>query len=456
MKKDKKFLSELESNLEGVSSKNKKKIIEKYDLLIKNEKENGKKITVILKEIGKPKEIAEKEKALLGKEPLTLRIKEKAKKISSSAKESINKAKKNLKKKKKEKEKAVKNKIEVDKSKIKEEKKKLKEEKKALKKKLREEKKELKNKIKEENKKKKDGEKDKKPLFSFLTKDISFKKKKEEKEGILVPYEEEKASPSEIVSDIKEEIQEEISEVSEIVSEKRLFESKKDRRKRIFFKTIGVIITILLMVIWFWAATIFIASLFAYLDGIKFIGFCIALGGLTFLLLWIIVMVNRAVFRKKNNLVLNLVVSFVCLGIIGFGIVHGMKQVSEIKTVKDVSTKYSMTTKLSTYTLPSEPNEKFTITFNSNYNTQYNIKHDNTLKNKIRIEVKYYECYYDYYMKQTSNSTYISLKLDDRDRLSIYIDDLKEGLVFDNDELSRYSVRITVNPKDEGRLIIQN
>ena len=472
MKKDKKFLSELESNLEGVSSKNKKKIIDKYDNLIKEGKEQNKKITVILKELGKPKEVAEKEKALLGKEPALLRLKESAKKAKKNASDSLRKLKKSVKKKLKNKDKkkaAIKNevdkeKIKVEKTKIKEEKKKLKEEKnlerkkiKEEKKKLKLEKKELKKKIKEEkNKDKEKKDKEKKPIFGFLTKDISLKKKEKEKESIIVPYEGEKTTPSEIVSDIKEEIKEEISEVSEIVSENRLFESKKDRRKRIILKTLGVIITIILMFIWLWVAIVFIASLFAYLDGIKFIGICIALGGLTFLILWIIVMVNRLVFRKKHNLVLNLVVSFICLGVIAFGVVHGVKQISEIKTVKDVSVKYSLTTKLSTYNLPSEPNEKFIIEFNSNYKTQYTMKYDNTLKNKFRIEVKYYECYYDYYMKQTSNSTYISLKLDDRDRLSVYIDDLKEGLVFDNDELARYSVRITVNPKDAQRLVIYN
>ena len=40
--------------------------------------------------------------------------------------------------------------------------------------------------------------------------------------------------------------------------------------------------------------------------------------------------------------------------------------------------------------------------------------------------------------------------------MSTLFDDLKEGLVFDNDELARYSVRITVNPKDAQRLVIYN
>ena len=165
-------------------------------------------------------------------------------------------------------------------------------------------------------------------------------------------------------------------------------------------------------------------------------------------------MVNRAIFKKKKGWKLNVIVTVISIIIIAFGIVTGLKQVSEIETVKDVSIKYSMTNKLNTYELSSDKSQKFTLTFNSNYNTQYTLNYDDTLKNKIKVEVKYYECYYDYYIKETSNSAYISLKLDDRDRLSVYIDDLKEGKVFDNDELSRYSVKISVNPNDAGRLVI--
>ena len=133
-----------------------------------------------------------------------------------------------------------------------------------------------------------------------------------------------------------------------------------------------------------------------------------------------------------------------------------IKQVSEIKTVKDVNIKYNMTNKFNTYEFSNDPDKKYAITFNSNYNTQYIIDYDDTLNNKFKLEVKYYECYYDYYIKETSNNIYVSLKLDNRDRLSVYIDDIKEGLVFDNDELSRYFVKITVNPKDAERLVINN
>ena len=66
MKKDKKFLSELESNLVGVKDKYKKEIIEKYQNKIIEEKNNKKKITAILKELGDTKDIAASEIEALG------------------------------------------------------------------------------------------------------------------------------------------------------------------------------------------------------------------------------------------------------------------------------------------------------------------------------------------------------------------------------------------------------
>ena len=165
-------------------------------------------------------------------------------------------------------------------------------------------------------------------------------------------------------------------------------------------------------------------------------------------------MVNRSIFKKKMSAKLNLIIIIISIVIIALGIVLTIKQISEIKTIKDVSAKYSMTTKMSNYDLPMDTTKPFTLTFNSNYNTQYTVNYDDKIKDRVKIEVKYYECYYDYYIKQTANSAYISLKLDNRDRLAVYIDDLKDGLVFDNDELSRYSVKITINSADADRLVI--
>ena len=468
MKKDKKFLGELEKCLEGVSLKNKEIILEKYRNIIAEEREKNKKISVILKELGKPSEIAEKEKELLGKESFFDKIKNKIYEFKSSrSNNELKEEKKKLKEEQKQAKKELKEEKKQSKKELKEEKKKLIEEieeekqkaKKELnneKEKFNEEKDEIKKEIKKEkeeiNEEKKELRENKfKAFFASLTKDISFKKKDKKKEEFV-----ENVKDTNIIEEALEEVKEEVSEVSEIVSENRLFEIKSDRRKRIILKTLGVILTVLLLFIWLWVTVVFLASLFAYLDGVKFIGINVGLLGLDLLILWVIILVNKAIFKKKSKFLINIIVSVVLLFIVALGIVLSVKQISEIKTVKDVSVKYSMTNKVNTYYLPSEEDKKFVINFNSNYKTQYLLEYDNTLKDKVKVEVKYYECYYDYFIKETSNNIYISLKLDNRDRLSVYIDDLKEGLVFDNDELSRYVVKIKVHPNNASRLVILN
>ena len=54
----------------------------------------------------------------------------------------------------------------------------------------------------------------------------------------------------------------------------------------------------------------------------------------------------------------------------------------------------------------------------------------------------------------TNNNVYISLKIDDRDRISSYISDFKEGKIYSTDELSRYTIKITINENDKDRLEI--
>ena len=159
MKKDKKFLKDLEENLEGISQKNKDAILEKYRNLIKEGKESKKKITVILKELGDPKEIASKEKELLGKESFVVKFKEKFNSNISSLKNKMKRDDKKKKDKKEKKEKVKKEKKEkIDKSLEKNRK----ELKKQIKKEKRKLKKELKAEIKEKNKKDKQEKKEKK------------------------------------------------------------------------------------------------------------------------------------------------------------------------------------------------------------------------------------------------------------------------------------------------------
>lgn len=394
MKKDKKFLNDLENCLNSIGKKKRDAIVLKYQEIINQELENKRRIKEIIKELGTPEEVAQKE---------INNIKSNKRNILSFLK----REKKDKKKKKTLKDLFIKkNKKRKKKSSVN---------------------------IKERFK----------AIWIKITKDISFKKK-------------EKIKPTEVVEDIVEDVQEEISEVTQIVTEKHLFESKKTRTRRIILKTLGIVLIGILLFIWLWITVVFIASLVAFLDGIRIIGINIALFGLELLLFWIVIMVNRAVFKKKNNIKLNIIIIIIAVLLIGIGIAFTITKLSKIESVEDVSEKYSMTTKFDTYFMPSDENIKMYILFNSNYDTQYMINYDNTLDNKIKIEVKYYECYYDYYAKKSSNNIYVSLKLDKRDRLSVYLNDFKDGKIYDNEELSRYVVKISVNKKDYERLVIEN
>lgn len=255
------------------------------------------------------------------------------------------------------------------------------------------------------------------------------------------------------IEDVIEESKEEIINVSEIVTDKNIFENRSTRIKRIIYKTLGVILTIILLFIWLWLVIIFMASIFALLDGVKIYGINIALFGIVLLVLTIVILINKSIFRKKISLKWSLIFIISFIVIIAFGITLSLKEISKIKTTHDVSDKYTMTRSFTTYKIPSN-NKPLYITFNSNYKTKYIIEYDESMKGKIGVEVKYYECYYDYFIKKGSDNIYISLKLNKRDRLSVYIDDLKEGKIYDNDELERYTVKITGSKSDIEKVII--
>lgn len=546
MKKDKKFLEELEKYLSNISKTNRDRIISKYENIIKDEKAKKRKITDILKELGTPQSVAEKELQSV-KESFFMKMRNNVK--NSNIKKKPNAKKKEVKRpeKKKEEDKKIDNKKvdevkkeeKIEKAEVKETKKEeVKESKKEEKNKVeKEEKKEKKVKLldklkakkeskpkkekpvkekkektkltslfkkkkvtkneedealelveklelkekkkqeKFENKTKKSAKDVVKSVGSFLTKDITPKRNKKDKEEVEVKVEEEKKpkykfkrhdknelvevvepreSVSDIIEDIHDDIKEEFEDVNEIVAERHIYETRGQRATRILFKTLGLIVVTLLLFVWLWVAVVFFAAIFAYLDGVKFLGLNVMLLGLLVLLLTVIISINRGIFRKKHRVTLGLIFIIASVTTMSFGIALMLKQVSEIETVKDVTIKYTITNKMSTHEFSDNTSKKYVLTFNSNYNTQYTVEYDDSLENKFKMEVKYFECYYDYYMKQSSNQAYVSLKLDPRDRLSVYIDDLKEGKVFDNDELSRYSVKIIMNPRDVDRLVINN
>lgn len=404
MKKEKKFLNDLENKLSGISKKDRNKIIEKYRNIIHEEKSNNRRIVDILKELGSTDLVAKKEIQ-------SLKSNGKIKIFFNNVKEFITKDIQFTKKEKKEKPKKEK----IKKEKIKKEKiKKVKKEK-----------------LKREN------------IFKVLKSKFNFKKK-------------DKDTLKENINETKEEVKEELPNIVESITEKKIFESKGKRIRRIIFRTLGILLIICLLFIWLWVTVLLMSSMFAILDGIKYYGFNIALFGIDLLLLIIVILVNKLIIGKKISIKWTLISVILTLIIIACGISLFMKQISKIDIVKDVSDKYTMTRKYEKISLPSNLDKVTRISFNSHYDTKYTIEYDNTLDNKITIETKYYESYYDYYMKKNVNDIYVSLSLDYRDRLSVYLENLKENKIYDKNELSRYTVKITMNERDKDRVIIEN
>lgn len=473
MKKDKKFLLDLENQLNGINKKNKDAIVLKYRNIIDEKLKDKKKIKEILKEFGPVEEVAKKEineiksnkKISLDKFKDTLSkvgnsLSKGSKKFYTGITKDIQLKPKNKKEKKNDKEKENKenyleNITSSKKKDVIEKKQELREKKnKSFKK----------EKNIDKNKEKSVKKKEEKEKNKFDLKNIFKSKKdngeKENKEFKLVnPFKKkEKNIVEEVIEEVEdtfEDIVEEVSDAAEIISEKPIFISKKQRRKNIILKTLGLLIVIIMLITWLWIDVVFVASLFAFLDGVKLFGINIALFGLSLLVLWVIVMFNKLVFKKKNNFRVNLFITLLSVVILAVGIAMTINEISKIDVEADVSQKYNMTTKYDTYNLPSK-DEKMYITFNSNYDTQYIVKYDNKLDGKFKIEVKYYENYYDYYVKKSTNNIYVSLSKDTRDRISSYIDDIKENKIYKEDELSRYTVKITINEKDFGRLVIDN
>lgn len=404
MKKEKKFLNDLENKLSGISKKDRNKIIEKYRNIIHEEKSNNRRIVDILKELGSTDLVAEKEIQ-------SLKSNGKIKIFFNNVKEFITKDIQFTKKEKKEKPKKEK----IKKEKIKKEKK---------------------NKVRKEKVKREN-------IFKILKSKFNFKKK-------------DKDTLKENINETKEEVKEELPNIVESITEKKIFESKDKRIRRIVFRTLGTLLIICLLFIWLWVTVLLMSSMFAILDGIKYYGFNIALFGIDLLLLIIVILVNKLILGKKISIKWTLISVLLTLIIIACGISLFMKQISKIDIVKDVSDKYTMTRKYEKISLPSNLDKVTRISFNSHYDTKYTIEYDNTLDNKITIETKYYESYYDYYMKKNVNDIYVSLSLDYRDRLSVYLENLKENKIYDKNELSRYTVKITMNERDKDRVIIEN
>lgn len=388
MKKDQKFLNELNDKLGNINQKKKETIMSKYKKIINDEKKNGKKITEIIKSFGNIDDIVKKEVESINQNSLKSKIKRIFKRDKTNKKES---------------------------------------------------------KIKKFEDKVNAFEESFNAKFTFKNKNNKKVSKEVKKvtENIKESYQE-----------IKNDIKSEISEVSSIPTTRNILETKSERKHRIIVKTLKVVLILILLFFWLWSCVAFMAGLFAIMDGIKIYGVNIILFAVMLFALWALLLVNKTLFKKKINKLFWYISLILIIFILAIGIALTAYKISKIKTIKDVSEKYNFSRKYEEYNLPQNENKKFYIYFNGNYNTKYEYEYSDTLNGKIAIEVKYYECYYNFYNKKGNHNVYISLKQDYRDKLSVYIENLKDNKIYDSDELSRYTVKIIGNKKDLERVVV--
>lgn len=248
------------------------------------------------------------------------------------------------------------------------------------------------------------------------------------------------------------------SDIKSAACEARLvFNDKIDNFKSALFSNEkhsykGLLLTILTI----FTSIIFIINMmcvFAVLDGVKLYGLLFTVFGFFLAGLWLCLTLYFNMIGYKTKKYFNFIILVAALVIFCFGIALTIRGIYKTDHIYNVSQKYSFTNKIENYSLPSG-NKKLYINYNGDYKIKYIFDYDENIESSIKIETKYYECYYDYYSNRSSNNVYISLRKDRKGRLSSYIEDLKDNKVYDNKELSRYTVRIIINPNDKDRVVI--
>lgn len=410
MKRDQKFLSKLENELVKNKIKNKDEVLSNYKNIIDNRKLNKEKISDILKDFDTPEKIVLNEKEKQDSVSFKNKFKNYFVNALNKLKSSVSKFKNNLKKTDKEKD-------------------------------------DQNNKEKIKDKKIKDRKFKFKKIKNKKNINIEVSEVIEEKTKETIDNNQnnnEKTVNEEIVI-------EENKEIKETKTEEKPYEqvNKKVKINNIVKLCILILFLIILSVIF----VLFISSCFAILDGVKVYGIVISLFGILLLLGWICLIVYFKIINHKLKRLFSITIVIVSIFMVSFGVALSIRSYFKLERIYDVSEKYSMNTKIDTFNLPMG-NKKFYINFNSNYKTKYIIEYDNKLESSIKVETKYYEAYYNYFVKKNGNNIYISLKENSRDRLSVYISDLKENKIFDNKEFARYTVRIIMNESDKEKVVV--
>lgn len=222
----------------------------------------------------------------------------------------------------------------------------------------------------------------------------------------------------------------------------------------IIYKVFLYLVILTLFFLLLWLSTIFVASLFMLLDGVKFIGINFLILALIFLLCWVIIILSKVATYRKISFRKSLYSFIILLVFIGLNTGIVLVQYFRFEHVDKVTEKYNLTTFDKTFNLPNDTNKKYYIYFNSWYKNKYVIHYDEALVNQVRVSINYYECFYDFYHTTKGNSLYLSLSKDFRDLISMSIENLKENKIYSNKELSRNTVDIYINEVDYERLIV--
>lgn len=232
---------------------------------------------------------------------------------------------------------------------------------------------------------------------------------------------------------------------------KKVVLAKKVKSK---YSLLIFIVQVLLFILLFYVLVIFMASLFAILDGIKFYGLSIFLFGLSLFIYLILSYLDRKKYCIDVNSRFYFISFVLTLIILALGVGYTTYNYFDVDYVSDLSEKYSFVTQTLEYRVSNE--KDLHIYFNSWYKNYYLIQIDDRLDDKVKVEIKYYEAFYDLHHKIENGNMYISLSCDSKDIVSLYLNNLKENKIYNEKELSRYLIRIYVSEKNAKKLIIHN
>ena len=236
--------------------------------------------------------------------------------------------------------------------------------------------------------------------------------------------------------------------------EREIKETRDIKNKNIISKLFLNIILMLLCILLLILLSISTCLLFAIFDKVKVYALLIIFISLSVMCIETIYLIERLLKNKIIRFRKEFKVFITCLIFIGISIGIVIVQYNNLEFINDVNSKYTMTVNKKEIKI-NNFRKNYYIRFNSWYKPNYIIEYDNDLNDELIIEIKYYECFYDINYKKDLDSVYISLSENNRDKLSFYIENLKENKIYSSKELSRYTILIKLNEKNKDRIIFE-